>query len=350
MSETVLRLLGRGHPGERLRWLVPVIYFGCAVAFAADMTQEIFYIPFGIFYVPLVCTAIFNRKAQTVWWLTWAATVMVVVGYFFPVVTPNPLNGIVTRALSLLAIFVTATLIRYARRVQEALTVATERAEAAERAKSDVLNALSEEMRNPLQSMIAVSEIMLASCGPEQKSPLMQAQQSSKRLMASVANLLDLANLDERHFASEPVDVNGMIVQAAEDNRRIAAARQISVELDLSESKPTATTDSWAVRRILDNLISNAVRFSPAGGTVELAAGSKRDGAVELQVRDAGTGIPPEVLRRLDAPTLPDSVLAPTGGTGLALCRRLAFSIGAELVLDSQVGNGTTATLRLRSS
>ena len=228
MSETVLRLLGRGHPGERLRWLVPVIYFGCAVAFAADMTQEIFYIPFGIFYVPLVCTAIFNRKAQTVWWLTWAATVMVVVGYFFPVVTPNPLNGIVTRALSLLAIFVTATLIRYARRVQEALTVATERAEAAERAKSDVLNALSEEMRNPLQSMIAVSEIMLASCGPEQKSPLMQAQQSSKRLMASVANLLDLANLDERHFASEPVDVNGMIVQAAEDNRRIAAARQMT--------------------------------------------------------------------------------------------------------------------------
>ena len=334
--------------GRWTRWLVPVIYLGVFVAFFADVTEEIFYLPFGLLYIPLVCTAVFHRDPRSAWWLALVATVMVIVGFFLPVMTPNAANGLITRGLSIVAIFITAALVRYARGIQEQLAAQTARAEAAERVKTDVFTTLSQEMRNPLHTMVGLTEVMIAGCRPDQRAPLQQVQSGSKRLLASIDNLIDLTQLDERAITPERVDVHRMIRQAADASRKVASERQISLECDLSDHALTAIADPWAVRRILDNLIANAVKYSPAGATVELAA-EDQPHSVTLLVRDSGVGMSSDILRRLGEPYFQDidGVPAAGTGTGLALSRRLARAMGAEMAFDSALGCGTTAMLRL---
>jgi signal transduction histidine kinase len=317
---------------RRIRWLVPVVYVGCLLTFIADVTVDVFYIPFGILYIPLVCTAVLHRDARVVWWLAAFASVLVVIGYFYPDVAPHAQRAISIRALSIVAIFITAALVRYARDIQDQLTRQTTRAEAAERVKTKVFMTLSEEMRTPLHTMVGLSEVMIAGCRPDQRAPLQQVQNGSKRLLATIQNLIDLTHLDERPFANETVDVHRMIRQVAEANRQMASERQISMELDLPGAAMTARADPWAVRRILDNLIANAVKFSPAGSTVELSVEQRSD-SVALVVRDAGIGMSADILHRLGEPYFQEasSLLATGTGTGLALSRRLARAMGALL-------------------
>ena len=334
--------------GRWTRWLVPVIYLGVLVAFVADVTVEIFYVPFGLLYIPLVCTAVFHRNPRSTWWLAAAATTMVVIGFFLPVMTPNATNGLVNRGLSIVAIFITAALVRYARGIQEQLAAQTARAEAAEQVKTAVFTALSEEMRTPLHRMVGLTEVMIAGCRPDQRMPLQQVQGGSKRLLASIENLIDLTHLDQRPIVSETVDIQSMMQQTADASRQMASERQISVHTDMPVQTLTARADPWAVRRILENLVANAVKFSPAGSTVELAAESDAR-SVAFVVRDSGIGMSSDILRRLGEPYLQDRDGLPTTGTGtgLALSRRLALAMGAELAFDSEIGCGTTAILRL---
>lgn len=331
---------------QRIRWLIPVIYAGCAAAFLADVMVDVFYVPFGIFYIPLVCTAVFHRDRRSAWWLAAAATAMVSIGFFYPSIAPNVGRALFTRGLSVSAIFATAALVRYARGIQDRLARQTARAEAAERVKTEVFLTLSQEMRTPLQSMVSLLEVMIADCRADQRVLLKRVQNDSKRLSASIENLIDLTNFGERPIFPQTVDVSQLLVQAAEANRAMAAQRQISVELDLPASTITARADPWAVRRILDNLIANAVKFSPAGAHIQLAA-EQRSGAVALLVRDEGIGIADDVLQRLSVPDAQDVDHGPVTGTGIALCHRLARSMEAELGFDSELGSGTTATLRL---
>ncbi len=332
----------------RIRWLVPVVYLGCLLAFLADVTVDEFYLPFGILYIPLVCTAVFHRDPRWVWRLAGLATVMAIVGHYLPEVPRDVGRAISVRGLSIAAIWITAILVRYARGIQDELKQQTARAEAAERITTEVFTTLSEEMRNPLHTMAGLSEVMIASCRPDQRMPLQQVRSGSKCLLATIENLIDLTHLEERPIATEAVDVSGVIRQVEASHRQMAAERQINVELDLPSAALTARADAWAVRRILDNLIANAVKFSPAGSTVELAA-EQRSGAVALSVRDAGMGMSADILRRLGEPYHQDAAAGRTigTGTGLALSRRLARAMGAELAFDSAIGRGTTAVLRL---
>jgi signal transduction histidine kinase len=331
-----------------VRWLVPLIYFGVFVAFVADIFVEVFFIPFGILYIPLVCTAVFHRNQRSAWWLAGLACTMAVLGFFFPIINPHPTHGIVLRLISIAAILVTAALVRYARVIQQKLAEQTSRAEAAERVKTEVFLTLSQEMRTPLHAMVGLTEVMVADCRPDQRGALQQVQGSSRRLLATIENLIDLTHLGERPIANQAVDVNRMIRQAADASRQMASERQIAVELALPNMVLTAHGDPWAVRRILDNLIANAVKFSPAGSTVELTA-EQHPHSVTLLVRDAGIGMSAEILRRLGEPYFQEAGTSPlTGtGTGLALSRRLASAMGAVLAFDSELGCGTTATLEL---
>ena len=331
---------------RRIRWLVPVVYLGCLLSFIADVTVDIFYLPFGILYIPLVCTAVLHRNPRVAWWLAGLASVMVVIGFFLPEIGPHIDHALTNRGLSIAAVVITAVLVRHARAVQDELARQTARTEAAERVKTAVFTTLSEEMRTPLSALVGMSALMLATCRHDQRLPLQQVQAGSKRLLATIDNLIDLTHLDERPIAAEAVDVNRMIRQAAEASRHLAFDRQISVALDLPDAALTARADPWAVQRILDNLIANAVKFSPAGSTVELAA-EQRYGSVALLVRDAGMGMSQDILRRLRDPYVHEIVAAAPTGTGLALCRRLARAMGAELAFDSEIGCGTTAVLQL---
>lgn len=336
--------------GHWTRLLTVPVYLGCFVAFLSDVFFEVFML-FGLFYLPLICTAVFHRDPRSAWWLATLASTLVWVGFFFPVMNPDMTIAIINRLLSVVAIFITAALVRHARGIQDRLAEQTARAEEAERLKTDVLTTLSNELRQPLHGLVGLSRVMMADCRPDQREPLSQVQRSGQRLVATIDNLIDLVQLDEHPFQSEPVDVDAILLQAAHSARPLATERQILVAIEADDPEHhIAHGDPWAIRRIVENVLSNAVKYSPPGSVVEVATEASCK-TVSVIIRDTGNGIPESVLRRLTEPFVwADgglSRLVPNTGSGLALSRGLATAMGAELLFDSEMGEGTTVTLRL---
>ena len=333
-----------------MRLLTVPIYIGCFLAFLSDITQEV-YISFGLFYLPLICTAVFHRNPRSTWWLAGVAIAMIIAGFFFPILNPDQSVALTNRTLSIVAVIVTAVLVNHARDIQERLAEQTLRAEAAERMKTAILTTLSEEIRQPLHGLVGLCGVMMADCRPDQRGPLGQVQASGKQLMGMIENLIDLTHIDERLIRVESLDVGQMIHQAVAAMRPTASDKDILLAID-AEPGPAqvARADTWAVRRILDNVLANALKFSPRGAVVELATETGPN-YVELIVRDTGIGMTTDALRKLEAPLgqPPDHDARPfsVDGTGLTLSRYLARAMGAELLFDSEPGCGTTVTLRL---
>ena len=343
----------RMSPAVGTQWLrllkIP-IYICCFLAFLSDITQEI-YISFGLFYLPLICTAVFHRDPRSVWWLALVAISLIVGGFFFPVINPDQSVALTNRTLSIVAVIVTATLVHHARDIQDRLAAQTQRAEAAERMKTAILSTLSDEIRQPLHGLVGLCGVMMADCRPDQRASLGQVQASGKQLIGMIENLIDLTHLDERLIRTEPLDVDRMIHQAVSAMQPIANDKDILLAIN-AEPGPArvAFADIWAVRRILDNILANALKFSPRGAVIELATETGPN-FVELIVRDTGIGMTAEALRKLAAPLsaqpAQDTQPLNVDGTGLTLSRYLARAMGAELLFDSEPGAGTTVTLRL---
>lgn len=335
-------------PTRWVKLLVPAIYLACLFAFVTDMTHDNS-LAYGIAYVPLICTAVFHRNPRAVWILAGIANVMVVLGYFFPVVNRDVLNSIGNRTLSVFAILVTAALVRYARDVQDRLAEQTSRAEAAERLKTEVFTNLSREIRTPLHAIIGFAELMIAGCRPDQRLPLGQMQMGGKRLLGTIDNLIDLTTLDRRVLESGCVDIAASLRQVAEQARGSAVERDITLAVEMADATALlARADPWAVQRILENVISNALKFTRPGGSVTMSAEASASG-VAATVADTGVGMAFELMHDLSGPASADDVetMATGTGTGLTLSRRLAEAMGGMLLFESRPGRGTTVRLWL---
>ncbi len=331
-------------------WLTIPVYIGCALAFLSDVSFELFML-FGLFYLPLICTAVFMRDPRAPWWLAGFASALIVIGFFVPVINPETTIAIVNRILSIAALFIMAALVSHARSIQDQLAEQTGRAEAAERLKTEVFTTLSTELRQPLQGLAALAGVMTANCRPDQKAPLERVQEHSQRLATTIDNLIDLMQLEDHQLERRPVNIADVLRQTVDSARPLAESRQIRVVIeDPGLSSQNAQGDCWAIRRIVENLLTNALKFSPPGSVVELGAEMSGQGTV-ITVRDTGTGIPEPVLSRLTAPELGAeaslSRYVSGLGAGLTLCRGLAREMGAVLSFDSEAGSGTTVTLLL---
>lgn len=338
------RLGGAALPAPTLlvRLLLPAIYLCCAFAFVTDVTYDNS-LAFGIAYVPGICTAVAYRRASAVWWLTGLAILLVAIGYFFPVVNADIVDSLGNRMLSLGAILVTAALVRYSRHIQEQLAEQTARVKAAERAKTDLFTNLSQEIRTPLHSIIGFAELMTVNCRPDQKAPLAQMQIGGKRLLATIDNLVDLTMIDGRALRREPVALQPILRDVVAAAQTWAAERDVTLSLQETGPPLVVETDAWAVRRIVENLLSNALKFTQRGGTVVLRL-APHDARATIEVDDTGVGLAPEMHDLLQVPMAHPEV-AP--GAGLLLSRRLAAAIGATLQFESERGRGTLVRLSL---
>jgi two-component system NarL family sensor kinase len=331
--------------GNWARWLVPAIYAGCITAFIADL-RSANELAFGVFYAPLIVTAVFHRDKRAVWVLTAIACVMVVIGSVFPDVAKDVTELVVNRALSILALLATAVFVWHARIVQEQLAEQTSRAAAAERIKTEVLTNLSQEIRAPLYAMIGVLELVAADSRPDQKAALGMVRSSGRRLVSTVDNLVDLTQLEGRLVPAEPVDLGQLMRQTAEARRPDAAARQISLVIAIPAGREIiADANPWAVRRILENKIEDAITHTPPGGRIEVSTVAERD---EVSAVIATTGKWPagamQVTSGADNVPLNPSIM------GLALSQRLARTMGARLLFSDGSDEGTTIQLRLRAA
>jgi signal transduction histidine kinase len=329
--------------------LAPLIYIVSAFAFLSDLlgTNTLAY---GIIYTPLIATAVFHRQRNGLWILTGSACAMVTAGAIIPAVATDLPDLIGNRLLSVIAIVATAAFVHHARDVQDRLAELTRRAEAAERIKTQVLTDLSEEIRTPLHTLLGVLALTMATTPPEQRAALGRVRTDGRQLLATIDNLLDLSQVQDRILQQQTVDLAMIARDAAATVGAAARERQITVALtDEAEAGETkAIGDSWAIRRILDNFLVNAVRLTPPGGAVSVSV-RRSDHTVTASVSDTGKGLPAEVTREFHegAPATDGSALPTTGGAGLALSSRLARTMNGRVVARNQPDSGAMVSLSL---
>ena len=335
--------------GRSARRLVPLIYGVSALAFLADL-ERANTLAYGIIYTPLIATAVFHRRRSGVWVLTAVACVLVIVGGCFPVVDADLPDMIGNRLLSVMAILATAAFVHHARDVQERLAVQTRRAAAAERMKTDVLEDLSAEIRTPLHTLLGVLTLTMATSKPDQREALGRVRSDGKQLLATIDNLIDLSQTDARTLQRQKVDIALIARDAVQSAGSTAGERQITITVtaDGGVAETSAIGDPWAIRRILDNLLANAVRLTPPGGTVMVRV-TRNELTVTASVSDTGNGLPVEMTRDFheDAPETDGSALRATGGAGLALSSRLARTMGGRITARNEHVGGAAVSLSL---
>ena len=339
LGTTGLPAIGRGR---WTAWLVAGIYAGCLTAFAADVTSTNM-LAFGVFYAPLVGTAIFYEDRRAVWVLSAIASIMVVLGAVFPSIDPDLETLIGNRLLALSAILATAVFVRHARRMRDELADQTSRAEAAERIKSEVLTNLSQEIRAPLYSMLGVLELISAAGHPDQKAALTMVRGDGRRLVATIDNLVDLTQSGTGLLPRETLDLGVLLHQAAEAVRPDAAARQLDLSIAVSPgSNALVLAHPWAARRVIENFLADAIAYTAPGGQIVVRTVAE-PGHFAAEVRDSGTRPP------LNATSPADPAIARLmpSAMGQALNQRLARAMGARLVFSSEPGTGSTARLVL---
>ena len=148
--------------------------------------------------------------------------------------------------------------------------------------------------------------------------------------------------LEEEELRAGRRDVVGDARNLAREFELLADRKRVRVRFLSNASKFNLCTDGEKLRRILHNLLSNALRFTPAGGSIELRVQLMGD-SVEFSVRDTGCGIPKEYQSRV----FEDGFSTDGSGHGLAICRKYAAQLGGSLEMESVPGMGSGFTLRL---
>ena len=240
------------------------------------------------------------------------------------------------------------------RHVRDELERARAAAEAGSEAKSRFLATMSHELRTPLSAVIGYAEALLADPAPDSVADYAGAVRDAGRQLLSLINdILDVARAGhaEPGAVVVPVEPAALLAGLAATTGAEAAAAGLDFTTEAAPGLPRARCDERRLRRILTVLGSNAVKFTPAGGSVRIEAAGDGAGGLVFRVIDRGIGMNKADMPRAFEPfTQPESSLArryPGSGLGLHLARLLAEGMGASIELDSQPGFGTTATLRL---
>ncbi|HEX3929051.1 MAG TPA: ATP-binding protein [Gemmatimonadales bacterium] len=213
------------------------------------------------------------------------------------------------------------------------------------------------ELRTPLTVLRSQAEVALQQerDGPGYVAALRGVEAESQRLGRIVEDLLTIARADagERPIARQAVYLDDIAVDAASAARAMADAKGVALVVDRFEEAPI-TGDPELLRQLVMIVLDNAVKFTPAGGRVELGVGAA-DATITLVVRDTGDGITadqlPHIFERFyrgdpaRTRTARDASGQSGAGLGLAIARWIASAHGAEIAVTSRVGVGTTVTV-----
>src|SRR5690606_25624071 len=173
-----------------------------------------------------------------------------------------------------------------------------------------------------------------------------------------VSDLLELSRAEagQLEIQAAPTDVAPILAAAADDHQFQAEEQRIVLECEVPRQLPRIPTDAQRVRAILGNLVSNALKYTPAGGRVAVSATVTEDGPrgsgrwLALSVADTGPGVAPEDRERIfeEFYRVDATAAAAHGlGLGLAISRRVARALGGDITVESELGRGSTFTLWL---
>lgn len=228
-----------------------------------------------------------------------------------------------------------------------------------EQMKTDFVSTVSHELRTPLTSIYGFAETLLRQdvlFGEEERATFLRYIASeSERLTAIVDRLLSVAKLDTGDMAVQLAGTDiGAVVNEAVRTVETTEESAHRFVVALPDEPLAAEADRDKLRQVLAHLLDNAIRYSPAGGTVTVAA-RRRDDAVEVSVEDEGVGIPHAEKERIfskfyrgDAAS--GAVGAGATGLGLFLAEGLVTAMGGRIWVDSSEGRGSTFVLELRAA
>jgi len=238
---------------------------------------------------------------------------------------------------------------------KEALEAKSRELEAASRHKSEFLANMSHELRTPLNAIIGFSEVladgMFGEINEKQTEYLRDILESGRHLLSLINDILDLSKIEAGRMELEPTDFD--LPQAIENAlilvRERASRRGITLGGTIDAHLGTIRADERKVKQVLLNLLSNALKFTPEGGRIEVRAGA-HDDVVEISVSDTGVGIAPEdqeaVFEEFRQVGTGAKMVEGTG-LGLALSRKFIELHGGRIWVKSQVGVGSTFTFTL---
>jgi signal transduction histidine kinase len=223
------------------------------------------------------------------------------------------------------------------------------RLEESEQRERNFLMTVSHELRTPLTAIRGHVEAMREGLVEDPEARALSLDTiafESERLARLVGDVLDLAKLDAHRFTllEEEVDMHHVVSRAYSTFNEEARRRSIDYRRDVS-AEPVLITDGDRVLQIITNLLSNAFRWTPDGGRIDVGL-SQENGSVSVAVRDTGPGISIADRERIFRPFWSEDKGGGTG-LGLAIANELAHALGGTIELETEVGEGSTFELRL---
>lgn len=241
-------------------------------------------------------------------------------------------------------------------RANAELAVKNRQLESANRSKAEFLAAVTHELRTPLNVILGFSDVLetgeAGKLNAQQGEYLREIRGAGEELLRVVNAILDMSALDSEKMGegAEPVDLAWLAKDAAAAQSELARQRGIEIAVEAEPGMERAGCNPRALRKALDQLLSNAVKFNRDQGRVTVNLRHGENGAIEIAVADTGIGIAPEDIPRLFQPfvQLDASHARRYGGIGigLPLVRRLSEACGGSVNVESEPGKGSVFTLR----
>ncbi len=243
------------------------------------------------------------------------------------------------------------------REFENELKKAKEAADEANNYKSEFMAAMSHDLRTPLNAIMGFSEMMETHTfgplgDPHYDEYAKDIYNSGKLLVSLINGILDLSKIEAGKYelTEEPIDVELLVDSSISLIVRQAAVKNISISTDIKPNLPMIYADDRALTQIINNFLSNAVKFTPAGGKITVSANIEDDRSIVIRVADSGIGMSHrDIIRAIEPFEQADSSQPRKHegtGLGLYICSNLMKLHGGSMEICSMEGEGTTVTVR----
>ncbi|MEH6546811.1 MAG: ATP-binding protein, partial [Sneathiella sp.] len=258
---------------------------------------------------------------------------------------------------SIIAIGGVNTDMRASKKTEKHLRQALVKSEEANHSKSKFLATMSHELRTPLNAIIGFSDIMIGEYfGKVGNQKYVEYSKdihnSGKHLLALIDEVLDISaiELGKRDLELEPLILTDVLSDCVKSVKARAISRHVHLEMDAGTDLPPVFADETALKQIFLNLLTNAIKFTHPGDRITVSATTTKE-TVVVMVSDTGQGIAPEHLATITEPFVKGqhtSLIADEGvGLGLSIVKSLLDAQNGQLLIDSQLSQGTTVTVTL---
>ncbi|MGZ3479800.1 MAG: ATP-binding response regulator [Myxococcaceae bacterium] len=214
-------------------------------------------------------------------------------------------------------------------------------------AREEALAVVAHDLRNPLHAIsVGVGTLLPRIAEPTLRRPVERIQRSALRMERLLQDLLDIHAIDGGHFTVSKGEVapTAVILTALESQQNLAGQTSVIINTDIAPAIPPIEADEERVLQVLENLVGNALKFTPPGGVVTVGARRAPDPRwVLFSVRDTGPGISPEhLLRVFDRFWQAQSSDRRGTGLGLAICKAIVEAHGGRIWVESEPGKGAS--------